>query len=76
MNDLQFAWRYQCLPIRCSGRLISLRNEHSLKGEDNVKIDLEDRGGYVSVGWIHLTDLWVGGWSMMKHRVSEKAGNL
>jgi hypothetical protein len=28
MNDLQFAGRYKCLPIRCSGRLISLRNEH------------------------------------------------
>jgi hypothetical protein len=31
MNDLQFAGRYQCLPIRCSGRLISLRNEHSIQ---------------------------------------------
>jgi hypothetical protein len=28
MNDLQFAGRYQCLSIRCSGRLISLQNEH------------------------------------------------
>jgi hypothetical protein len=32
MNDLQFAGRYQCLPIRCSGRLISMQNEHSLGG--------------------------------------------
>jgi hypothetical protein len=23
MNDLQFAGRYQCLPIKCSGRLVS-----------------------------------------------------
>jgi hypothetical protein len=30
MNDLQFVVRYQGLPIRCSGRLISLHNEHSL----------------------------------------------
>jgi hypothetical protein len=30
MNDLQFDGRYQCLPIRCSGRLISLHNEHSI----------------------------------------------
>jgi hypothetical protein len=30
MNGLQFAGRYQCLPIRCSGRLISLHNEHSI----------------------------------------------
>jgi hypothetical protein len=29
MNDLQFAGRYQCLPIRCSVRLISLHKEHS-----------------------------------------------
>jgi hypothetical protein len=28
MNDLQFAGKYQYLPIRCSGRLISLQNEH------------------------------------------------
>jgi hypothetical protein len=28
MNDLKFAGRYQCLPIRRSGRLISLQNEH------------------------------------------------
>jgi hypothetical protein len=27
MTVLQFAGRYQCLPIRCSGRLISLQNE-------------------------------------------------
>jgi hypothetical protein len=27
MNDLQFAMRYQCLPIRCSGCLVSLQNE-------------------------------------------------
>jgi hypothetical protein len=31
MNDLQFAVRYQCLPIRCSGRLISLQNEHFIE---------------------------------------------
>jgi hypothetical protein len=30
MNDLQFAGTYQCLPIRCSGRLISLQNEHPI----------------------------------------------
>jgi hypothetical protein len=30
MNDLQFVGRYQCLPIRCSGRLISLQNEHPI----------------------------------------------
>jgi hypothetical protein len=30
MNALQFAGRYQCLPIRCSGRLISLQNEHAV----------------------------------------------
>jgi hypothetical protein len=30
MNDLQFAGRFQCLPIRCSGRLMSLQNEHSI----------------------------------------------
>jgi hypothetical protein len=30
MNDLQFAGRYQCLPVRCSGRVISLQNEHSI----------------------------------------------
>jgi hypothetical protein len=30
MNDLQFAGRYQCLPITCSGRLISLQNEHPI----------------------------------------------
>jgi hypothetical protein len=30
MNDLQFAGRYQCLQIRCSGRLISLNNEHPI----------------------------------------------
>jgi hypothetical protein len=29
MND-QFAGRYQCLPIRSSGHLITLQNEHSL----------------------------------------------
>jgi hypothetical protein len=28
MNDLQFAWRYNCLPRRCSVRLIRLPNEH------------------------------------------------
>jgi hypothetical protein len=28
---LQFDGRYQCLPIRWSGRLISLRNEHSIE---------------------------------------------
>jgi hypothetical protein len=28
MNDLQFAGRYQFMLIRCSGRLISMRNEH------------------------------------------------
>jgi hypothetical protein len=28
MNDLQFAARYQCLPIRRSGRVITLHNEH------------------------------------------------
>jgi hypothetical protein len=32
MNDLQFVGRYQCLPIRCSGRLISLQNEHPIQG--------------------------------------------
>jgi hypothetical protein len=26
----EFAGRYQCLPIRCSGRLISMQNEHSI----------------------------------------------
>jgi hypothetical protein len=30
MNDLHFAGRYQCLPIRCSGILISLHNEHTI----------------------------------------------
>jgi hypothetical protein len=30
MNDLQFARRYQCLPIRCSEHLISLKNEHTI----------------------------------------------
>jgi hypothetical protein len=30
MTDLQFAAIYQCLPIRCSGRLMSLQNEHSV----------------------------------------------
>jgi hypothetical protein len=30
MNDLQLAWRYQCLPVRCSGRLIGLHNEYSI----------------------------------------------
>jgi hypothetical protein len=30
MNGLQFAERYQCLPIRCSGRVISLQNEYAL----------------------------------------------
>jgi hypothetical protein len=28
MNDLQFAGRYKCLPISCSGLLISLQDEH------------------------------------------------
>jgi hypothetical protein len=32
MNDLQFAGRYECLPIRCSGRLISLQNEQDHDG--------------------------------------------
>jgi hypothetical protein len=30
MNDHQFARRYQFLPVRCSGRLISLQNEHPI----------------------------------------------
>jgi hypothetical protein len=30
MNDLQFAGRYQYLPKRCSGHLISPQNEHSI----------------------------------------------
>jgi hypothetical protein len=30
MNDLRFAGRYQCLPIGCFGRLISVQNEHSV----------------------------------------------
>jgi hypothetical protein len=37
MNDLQFAGRRQCLPIRCSGRLISLQNEHPIdEGTENI----------------------------------------
>jgi hypothetical protein len=36
MNVLQFAGRYQCLPIRSSGRLISLHNEHSIRRDSKV----------------------------------------
>jgi hypothetical protein len=31
MNNFQFARVYQCLPMRCSGLLISLHNEHSVE---------------------------------------------
>jgi hypothetical protein len=34
INDLHFSGRYQCLPIRCSGRLISLQNEHPIYSVD------------------------------------------
>jgi hypothetical protein len=30
INDLRSSGRYQCLPIRCSGRLINPHNEHSI----------------------------------------------
>jgi hypothetical protein len=30
MSDLQYAGRYQCLPIRCSGPLIRLQNERPI----------------------------------------------
>jgi hypothetical protein len=39
MNDLQLAGRYQCLPIRCSGRLISLQNEHSIITTGSYRIN-------------------------------------
>jgi hypothetical protein len=38
MNELQFAEGYQCLPIRCSGRLISLHNEHSICEDLNYRL--------------------------------------
>jgi hypothetical protein len=40
MNDLQFAGRYQCLPIRCSECLISLQNEHSIRGISHINVNL------------------------------------
>jgi hypothetical protein len=43
MNDLQFSGRYRCLPIRCSGRLISLHNEHYIYWvalEKDAKMDV------------------------------------
>jgi hypothetical protein len=43
MNDLQFTGRYQCLPIRCSGRLISLQNEHLYNGVNNVEVVIRGR---------------------------------
>jgi hypothetical protein len=39
MNDLQFARRYQRPPIRRSGRLISLQNEHPIDDGDCGAID-------------------------------------
>jgi hypothetical protein len=38
MNDLHFVRRYQCLPIRCSGRLISLQNEYPI---DTIKTNTQ-----------------------------------
>jgi hypothetical protein len=37
MNDIKYAERYQCLPIRYSGRPISLHNEHSIIKHYTVK---------------------------------------
>jgi hypothetical protein len=36
MNGLQLAGRYQCLPIRCSGRLLSLRAMNTLYNPDVI----------------------------------------
>jgi hypothetical protein len=57
MNDLQFAVRCQCLPIRCSGRLISLRNKHSIISPDRLGVLILTEGYIYIYIYIYIYNL-------------------
>jgi hypothetical protein len=54
MNDLEFAGRYQYLPIRCSGRLISPQNEHSIYLYINTCVLAQARMNYAQLSALHI----------------------
>jgi hypothetical protein len=66
MNNLQFAGRYQCLPIRCSVRLISLQKEHPIcpTAQTNVscsvikQIDLSNGTKFMHAFILRLKHRW------------------
>jgi hypothetical protein len=72
MNDLQFAGRYQCLPIRCSERLTSLQNEHPIYSGYKKK-----RMGHRAYFILLKTVAPANGGSMdeMVHRTSQSSNN-
>jgi hypothetical protein len=54
MKDRQLSGRYLCLPIRCSGLLVSLHNEDSIYV--NTKLDKDWFRYSKSGGWGIFTD--------------------
>jgi hypothetical protein len=59
MKDLQFSGRYQCLPIRCSGRLISLHNEHSIEVVIYNRFLTEELKGGENMLFELTAEIWV-----------------